>query len=92
MNYVSTRDSKVKISSAQAIVRGLSADGGLFMPESIPVLNASELEALTGYWITEKEQSLFFPNFLQTIPMRSLTAVSAARILRRNSAATHLLP
>lgn len=47
MNYVSTRDSKVKISSAQAIVRGLSADGGLFMPESIPVLNASELEALT---------------------------------------------
>ncbi len=47
MNYVSTRDSKVKISSAQAIVRGLSADGGLFMPESIPVFNASELEALT---------------------------------------------
>ena len=47
MNYVSTRDSKVKISSAQAIVRGLSADGGLFMPESIPELSASELEAMT---------------------------------------------
>ena len=59
MNYVSTRDSKVKISSAQAIVRGLSADGGLFMPESIPELSASELEAI---WITGKEQSLFSPN------------------------------
>lgn len=47
MNYVSTRDSNVKLSSAQAIVRGLSADGGLFMPEGIPHITEKELEGLT---------------------------------------------
>ena len=46
MNYVSTRDSSIKMSSAAAIVRGLSADGGLFMPETIPQITKSELESL----------------------------------------------
>lgn len=47
MNYVSTRDSSVKISSAEAIIRGLSADGGLFMPEIIPTLSNDELASLS---------------------------------------------
>ncbi|MBQ8605181.1 MAG: threonine synthase [Clostridia bacterium] len=47
MNYVSTRDGSIKITSATAIVRGLSADGGLFMPESIPSVSDSELRTLS---------------------------------------------
>ncbi|MBQ9984730.1 MAG: threonine synthase [Oscillospiraceae bacterium] len=38
MNYFSTRDVSLKVSSAEAIVKGLSGDGGLFCPESIPKL------------------------------------------------------
>ncbi len=48
MNYVSTRNKNVKISSAQAIVKGLSEDGGLFVPESIPKLSESEMSSLVG--------------------------------------------
>ena len=47
MNYVSTRNTNIKIDSADAIIRGLSADGGLFMPESIPTLTNAEIQSLT---------------------------------------------
>ncbi len=46
MNYVSTRDNTVSVSSAQAISQGISADGGLFLPESIPALTETEIEIL----------------------------------------------
>lgn len=36
MFYNSTRNSSVKVSSAEAITQGISAEGGLFVPESIP--------------------------------------------------------
>lgn len=38
MKYFSTRDTSLRLSSAEAIVRGLSKDGGLFCPEEIPKL------------------------------------------------------
>ena len=44
MNYRSTRDNKACVNSATAIGLGISADGGLFLPESIPALTASDIE------------------------------------------------
>ena len=51
MDYISTRDSGHRVSAAQAIVSGLSPDGGLFLPESLPQFSLSEIEAMakTGY-------------------------------------------
>ncbi len=46
MNYFSTRDTTLSVSSAEAIVRGLSKDGGLFCPQSIPVLGEEEKKYL----------------------------------------------
>jgi len=46
MNYISTRDNKVKVSAAKAISLGISADGGLFLPESIPTLSEEDFENL----------------------------------------------
>ncbi|MBQ2781155.1 MAG: threonine synthase [Clostridia bacterium] len=46
MNYTSTRDSRLSVTSAQAIARGISAEGGLFVPESIPTLTAEKLASL----------------------------------------------
>ncbi|MBQ8349807.1 MAG: threonine synthase [Ruminococcus sp.] len=46
MFYNSTRNSNVKVSSAEAITQGISADGGLFVPESIPELSLDEIKAV----------------------------------------------
>lgn len=49
MKYISTR-SKMKasdaVTSAQAILKGLAPDGGLFVPEAIPKIKLEELERL----------------------------------------------
>lgn len=39
--YKSTRDSNNKVTASQAVLQGLSSDGGLFVPETIPVLTKS---------------------------------------------------
>ena len=38
MMYVSTRDAGEKATASQAILKGLAADGGLFVPEQLPGL------------------------------------------------------
>ena len=46
MNYFSTRDASLSLSSAEAIVKGLSGDGGLFCPQSIPKLSEDDKKFL----------------------------------------------
>ena len=46
MHYVSTRDSSRRLTASQAIVEGLSRDGGLYLPESIPQLTLTDIRAL----------------------------------------------
>lgn len=46
MLYNSTRNSNVKVNSAEAITQGISVEGGLFVPENIPVLSLDEIKAV----------------------------------------------
>ena len=46
MLYQSTQDKSQSVSSAQAIAQGISKDGGLFVPESIPQLSLLDLRAM----------------------------------------------
>ena len=46
MKYFSTRGLDERISAAQAIIRGLAPDGGLYVPESFPQISAQEIEDL----------------------------------------------
>lgn len=39
--YQSTRSEGTKVTASQAILKGLAGDGGLFVPENIPVLDIS---------------------------------------------------
>ncbi len=48
MLYTSTRDKSVKVTSAQAIAQGISKDGGLFVPETIPAISSDFIESLVG--------------------------------------------
>ena len=42
MNYISTRDITQKVSFSKAILQGLSKEGGLFVPETFPIITESE--------------------------------------------------
>ncbi len=47
MKYQSTRNKNIKISSAEAIKRGISKDGGLFVPETIPQFSLEKIRNLS---------------------------------------------
>ncbi|MBQ5591669.1 MAG: threonine synthase [Clostridia bacterium] len=47
MLYTSTRDKSIKVSSAEAIAHGISKEGGLFVPESIPQISMDDIVRLS---------------------------------------------
>ncbi|MBO5007552.1 MAG: threonine synthase [Clostridia bacterium] len=58
MYYQSTRDKGVKISSAEAIKRGISEDGGLFVPESVPNVTLEEIKSLSEMKYTDRAYTI----------------------------------
>ena len=46
MKYISTRGGAEQLTSAEAILKGLSANGGLFVPETVPEVSQSFIEEL----------------------------------------------
>lgn len=59
MYYKSTRNSNVKITSAEAIVQGISADGGLFVPSEIPSITMDEIVKLGDMSYSERAACIF---------------------------------
>ena len=58
MMYNSTRDSRVSVSSSQAIVQGISRDGGLFVPETLPRITGADIAALTSMPYADRAASV----------------------------------
>ena len=56
MQYQSTRNKAISVSSAQAIKQGLSVEGGLFVPDSFPAVTLDEIEGLVEKSYTERAQ------------------------------------
>jgi threonine synthase len=48
MRYISTRGQAPALSFSEAMMTGLARDGGLYVPESVPVMPAAEIAALAG--------------------------------------------
>ncbi len=46
MQYMSTRNKKLTVEAAEAIKKGLSNEGGLFVPEKIPSISTDDLKEL----------------------------------------------
>jgi len=66
MQYNSTRDNAVQVTAAQAIVRGLSEEGGLFVPQSLPQLSGEDIAALAALPYAQRAErilSLFLGDF-----------------------------
>ncbi|MGN0467460.1 MAG: threonine synthase [Acutalibacteraceae bacterium] len=68
MFYTSTRDKSVHVTSAQAIAKGISSDGGLFVPEEIPSVSSEFIDSLVGLdYISraKKVLSLYLTDFTE---------------------------
>ena len=46
MRYISTRNNNAVATAAEAIAHGISVEGGLFVPESIPSLSIEDFKNL----------------------------------------------
>ena len=69
MYYVSTRDVSRRLTASQAIVDGLSRDGGLYLPEQIPQITTEEIKALAALSYPERME---MPQRLDIFAMKAL--------------------
>jgi len=65
IKYYSTRDDKDPVSFAEAVVRGIAPDGGLYAPSEFPPVDITDphLRALSYRQLAEHILSLFIPDF-----------------------------
>lgn len=65
--YKSTRDDSVRVTASKAILKGLADDGGLFVPETIPVLDKSlkELACMSYGEVAYEVMKLFLTDFTE---------------------------
>lgn len=65
--YRSTRSNGEKVTASQAILQGLAQDGGLFVPESVPVLDKSleELAQMSYRETAYEVMKLFLTDFTE---------------------------
>ena len=67
MNYRSTRNNYDKVTASQAILKGLSDDGGLFVPESIPAfpISFASLKSKTYQEVAYEVMKLYFGDYTE---------------------------
>lgn len=67
LSYQSTRGGEAGVTASQAILKGLAADGGLFMPSFIPKLDRSmkELSLMTYQETAYEVMKLFLTDFTE---------------------------
>ncbi len=63
MLYKSTRNENIRVTASQAIIQGLSEDGGLFVPEKIPQITLDDISGMLGKSYSERAQ-IILKNYL----------------------------
>ena len=65
--YRSTRNNEIKVKASEAILKGLAEDGGLFVPDKIPVLTKSikELSDMSYQDVAYEVMKLFLTDFTE---------------------------
>lgn len=75
MDVISTRDKNLKMPALGAVLKGIAADGGLFVPETFPQLDLKDIVAVSsrGYEQTAAEiLSMYF-----SLPKKELLSLAA---------------
>ena len=63
MQYLSTRDSALRVSAQEAIVRGLAPQSGLFVPETFPQADLDAWKNLSYPELAEKVLAGFLTDY-----------------------------
>lgn len=58
MKYNSTRNKQINLTAGQAIIKGLSSDGGLFVPENMPNVSLEEINLYSDYSYRERAKAI----------------------------------
>ena len=58
MFYTSTRDKSVKVTAAEAIAKGISSEGGLFVPTEIPQISLDFIKSLVPLTYIERAKKI----------------------------------
>lgn len=75
MNFYSTENKNLSVSFQEALLSGMAKDGGLFMPETIPVLSEAEKKAISSKSLGETA-ALLAQKFIEgEIPEAELKAI-----------------
>jgi threonine synthase len=77
LRYVSTRGGAERLDFADALLRGLASDGGLYVPESWPQLGKDEIADLAGLPYAEAAERIIAPFVGDAIPRPALSAMLA---------------
>ena len=67
VTYIGTRDRNIRYKASEAILKGICPDGGLFIPEEMPVMEKSieELAEMDYRNLAYEVMSLFFTDFTE---------------------------
>lgn len=67
VTYIGTRDKNIRYKASEAILKGICPDGGLFIPEEMPVMDKSieELAEMDYRNLAYEVMSLFFTDFTE---------------------------
>lgn len=65
MYYQSTRGHQDKITGSQAVIKGMSEDGGLFVPQKFPQLSWENVRGKAYPELVKIILSLYFPEFTE---------------------------
>lgn len=93
MNYRSTRDTNLSLTAAETIARGLSHEGGLFVPESVPQIDVEFLTQLRTMNYAERSAAvmkLYLSDFT-TEELSAYTKAAYANFYTENAAPLHRL-
>ena len=75
MRYISTRGTAPVLGFDEVLLTGLARDGGLYIPETWPVLTGPEIRALSGLPYAEAAFRVMRPFVGDTIPEDDLGAL-----------------
>lgn len=76
MRFISTRGGE-KVTGAEAIVKGLSANGGLFVPEKFPAVSAEEMDEMIAMSYPERAAKVLY-KFLDDYDEKELLSACEA--------------
>ena len=77
MEFISTRGQE-RVTGAQAVVRGIAKDGGLFVPQTFPQVTRAELEEMLGMDYPERAALVLRKYFDEYDPKELLAALKKA--------------